>query len=107
MKKKLELPIFIHRKPDGTEHIDSMDLTKGPGGKVDQYALDSVGVCVGRTMLVGEYEDIEADPTEILIERLEASLKQDIADSHVRQARIKDQIEKLRCLTHQADEGDV
>lgn len=104
MKKKIELEIFIHRKADGSEKIELSDMTKL--GATDDWAVNYYGVCVGSTTLVGEYEDIEADPREALIDALEQSLKREIADSQVRQNKIKDQIEQLRCLTHQPEVGN-
>lgn len=103
MKKKIELEIFIHRKADGSEKIELMDMTTNLG-VADDWAINHYGVCVGSTTLVGEYEDIEADPREALIDALEQSLQREIADSQVRQNKIKDQIEQLRCLTHQPEE---
>ena len=104
MKKKIELEIFIHRKADGSEKIELNDMTNL--GVSDAWAINHYGVCVGSTTLVGEYEDIEADPREALIDALEQSLQQEIADSQVRQNKIKDQIEQLRCLTHQPEVGN-
>lgn len=105
MKKAIELPIFIHRKADGTDSIELYDMTAS--SVTGDWAINHYGVCIGQTMLVGEYEDIEADPREALIDALEQSLQRDIADSHVRQSKIKDQIEQLRCITHQVDGGEA
>lgn len=104
MKKKIELPVFIHRKADGTDKIALHDMTSS--SVAGDWAISHYGVCIGQTMLVGEYEDIEADPREALIDALEQSLKREIADSQVRQNKIKDQIEQLRCLTHQPEVGN-
>ena len=104
MKKTIELEIYIHRKPDGTDSIQLHDMTNV--GTTDAWAINHYGVCVGKTILVGEYEDVEANPVEALVERLEQSLQEEIAGSQVRQNSIKDQIDQLRCIAYQPEGGD-
>lgn len=41
------------------------------------------------------------DPVSLTIEGLEAALQKEIADSHVRQERFKEEIGRLKCLTHE------
>lgn len=43
------------------------------------------------------------DPLTLTIEGLEAALQKEIADSHVRQEKFRDEIGRLKCLTHDAD----
>ncbi|QKE22873.1 hypothetical protein 8P_047 [Pseudomonas phage 8P] len=95
--KKVEIPMFLFRKPDGTETLGQHDHTKNG---TDQYWLDQMGACMGRVVVVGEYEDIEGDPREKLIEGLEKAVEKERVDSHVRVNALLEKISQLKCLTH-------
>lgn len=43
------------------------------------------------------------NPLTLRIEGLEAALQKEIADSHVKQERFKEEIGRLKCLTHDAE----
>lgn len=99
-KKSVTLEMYLHRKPDGSEKLAPHDFTEG--GK-SEYWLNEYGACMGKVVVTGEYEDIEGDPVEKLIEGLEASIERERADSQVRVGLMLDRINQLKCITHESN----
>ncbi|QLI49448.1 hypothetical protein vBPaeMUSP18_54 [Pseudomonas phage vB_PaeM_USP_18] len=95
--KQVELPMFLFRKADGTEKLCQYDHTDN--GR-NQYWLNDLGACMGRVVVVGEYEDIEGDPREKLIEGLEKAVEKERVESQVRVNLLLEKISQLKCLTH-------
>lgn len=101
-KKKIELEMFLHRKADGTESLNQWDHTnKG----ADTYWLNELGACMGKVTIIGEYEDIEGDPREKLIEGLESAIEKERGDSQARVNLLMERISQLKCITHEAAES--
>lgn len=101
---KVELPMFLHRKPDGTSSVHNWDRTVDHNGRVDEFNISQYGACMGKVIVYGEYEDIEGSPVEKLVEGLERALEKDRADSQVRHNKLLERIGQLRSLTHEATE---
>jgi len=64
------------------------------------------------TMLLVETKEIPFhikayDPITFRILSLESKLTKDIADSHVRQNKIKDKIQELKCIGHDVEEEEI
>lgn len=95
--KQVEIPMYLFRNPDGTETLGQHDHTKNGA---DEYWLGQLGACMGRVVVVGEYEDIEGDPREKLIEGLEKAVSKERAESQSRVNLLLERISQLKCLTH-------
>lgn len=95
--KQIELPMYLFRKPDGTEKLAQYDHTAG--GTKD-YWLNELGACMGRVVVIGEYEDIAGDPALKLIEELEKTVLSNRAEAQVRETALLERISQLKCLTH-------
>lgn len=104
MEKKLvqvELPMFLFRKPDGSETLGSYDITQD---NTQEYFINTTGVCMGRVVVIGEYETIEGDAVEKLVAGLEKAVEKERADSQVRVNALRERISSLKSLTHEAAE---
>lgn len=98
--KKVEIPMFLHRKADGSERLLAFDASKSHGDPM--FNLNQYGACMGQVIVVGEYQDITVDPIEKAIDGLEAAKIKERGDSCARVAALDERIHQLKCLTHDA-----
>lgn len=99
--KQVEIKMFLHRKPDGTDSLHPWDRTIDHNGQADDWGINQHGACMGRVVVVGEYEDIEGDPREKLIEGLEKAVEKERVASQVRVNLLLERISQLKCLAHE------
>lgn len=76
----------------------AVDMT---AGETDPMWANIYGVCVGPVEVSCEYEDIDVNPIDALIESLEDAVQQEIADSQLRKNKLLSRISELKAITHQ------
>lgn len=98
--KKVEIPMFLHRKADGSEKLLPFDSSKSCGDPM--FNLNHYGACMGQVIVVGEYQGITGDPIEKAIEGLEAAKIKERGDSCARITALDERIHQLKCISHDA-----
>lgn len=98
--KKVELPMFLHRKADGSEKLLPFDASKLDGDQM--FNLNHYGACMGAVIIIGEYQDITGDAVAKAIEGLEAAKIKERGDSCARITALDERINQLKCITHDA-----
>lgn len=91
-KVAVELEMYLHvRDYSGERVLFATDMS--------EYGY----ACLGRVTLVGEYEDIDKDPRQAMLEGLERQLDKERADSQSRINLLLERISKLQAIGHEVE----